>query len=249
MAIHAIVMAAGKGTRMKSDLAKVLHPAAGRTLLDWSLQALGQLDLEAIAVVVGHQAAAVTASLADHELAPLIATALQAEQLGTGHATGIGLAALRVRPEDTVVVMPGDMPLLQHASVAALVAKHLQTAATATVLTATMEDPTGYGRVVRHGEAVVGIVEEADATPDQRAIREVNTSVYAFQAGELAAHLARLSTDNAQGEQYLTDVIGLLTDAGKPVAAVLVDAAEAQGVNTLEQLTGAAEALQARHLG
>ena len=246
MALHAIVLAAGKGTRMKSDLAKVLHEAAGRTLLDWSLSALGDLPLESIAVVVGHQATAVTASVADHDLAPLIATALQSEQLGTGHATRIGLEALTVEPDDTIVVMPGDMPLLRKESMAELLAVHGAAAAAASVATAELEDPTGYGRIIRSDDRVVRIVEQADATEQEAAIREVNTSVYAFDAMSLADRLSMLSTDNAQGEQYLTDVVAMLAAAGEVVVPYPVDPTEAMGVNTVAQLETAAEVLRGR---
>ncbi len=246
MSLHAIVLAAGQGTRMKSDLAKVLHRAAGKTLLDWTLNALGDLDLESIAVVVGHQATAVTASIADHQLAPLVATALQAEQLGTGHATEVGLAALQVGDDDVIVVMPGDMPLLRAATLGQLVEYHESSGAVATVVTAVVADPAGYGRIKRDGDIVVGIVEEADATPDEVAINEVNTSVYAFTAAALRANLRHLDTANAQGEQYLTDVIGSLTAAGESVAALTIDAAEAMGVNTVAQLESVAKTLSAR---
>lgn len=246
MSLHAVVLAAGKGTRMKSDLAKVLHRAAGRSLLDWSLSALGDLPLESIAVVVGHQATAVTASMADHELAPLIASALQSEQLGTGHAALIGLNALQTEPDDTVIVMPGDMPLLRATTIRDLVAAHESSGARATVATAIMEDPTGYGRIKRDGDRVVGIVEQADATDEEAAIGEVNTSVYAFHAGRLADLLGQLGTENAQGEQYLTDVVGLLTDAGDLVAALPIALEEALGVNTVDQLAVAGSQLDNR---
>lgn len=246
MSLHAVVLAAGKGTRMKSDLAKVLHRAAGRSLLDWSLSSLADLPLVSIAVVVGHQAAAVSASMADHELAPLIASALQAEQLGTGHAAATGLAALQIDGGDTVIVMPGDMPLLRAATLRALVQAHEDSGARATVATAIMDDPTGYGRIKRDGDRVVGIVEQADATEQEAAIREVNTSVYTFDAGRLGDLLARLDTANAQGEHYLTDVIGMLTAVDEPVAALVIDTVEALGVNTVEQLAAASTVLEGR---
>lgn len=248
MSQHAIVLAAGKGTRMKSELAKVLHEAAGRTLLDWSLSALGELDLESVAVVVGHQAAAVTASITDHELAPLVATALQAEQLGTGHAAAIGLGALQIQDADTVVVIPGDMPLLRPATLRELVATHQATDAVAMVATARMDDPHGYGRIQRDGERVVAIVEQADAPPEIAAINEVNTSVYTFRAGRLGDLVGRLDTSNAQGEQYLTDVVGMLTEAGERVGGFPIDAEEALGVNSVDQLRAAAEILRSREV-
>lgn len=246
MSQHAIVLAAGKGTRMKSDLAKVLHEAAGRTLLDWSLSALGELDLEAIAVVVGHQAAAVTASMADHELAPLVASALQAEQLGTGHAAAVGLGALQVDDADTVVVIPGDMPLLRPETLRELLATHDASGAVATVATARMDDPFGYGRIQRDGDRVVAIVEQADASAEIAAIDEVNTSVYTFRAGQLRDLVGRLDTANAQGEQYLTDVVGMLTAAGERVGGFLIDVEEAFGVNSVDQLEAAAQILRSR---
>ena len=184
--------------------------------------------------------------MADHELAPLIASALQSEQLGTGHAAAIGLAALQLDGVDTVIVMPGDMPLLRSVTLRSLVQAHEDSGARATVATAIMEDPTGYGRIKRDGDRVVGIVEQADATEQEAAIREVNTSVYAFNAGRLGDLLARLDTANAQGEHYLTDVIGMLTVADEPVAALSIAVEEALGVNTVDQLAAAATALQGR---
>lgn len=231
---------------MRSDIAKVLHRAAGRSLLDWTLTSLADLPLRSIAVVVGHQAAAVAASIADHELAPLVATALQAEQLGTGHAAAIGLSALQVAADDTVIVMPGDMPLLRKATLAGFIAHHDASGAPASVATAIVDDPVGYGRVKRSGERVVAIVEQADATPEEAEIREVNTSVYAFTAGSLGDLLHRLDATNAQGEQYLTDVIGMLAAADENIAAFPVDLEEAMGVNTMEQLTQAAAVLERR---
>jgi bifunctional UDP-N-acetylglucosamine pyrophosphorylase/glucosamine-1-phosphate N-acetyltransferase len=232
---------------MRSDIAKVLHRAAGRSLLDWSLAALAELPLSSIALVVGHQAPAVTASIADHELAPLVATALQPEQLGTGNAAAIGLSALHAEPGDTVIVMPGDMPLLRSATLAAFVAHHDASGAQASVATSVMDDPTGYGRVKRRGDRVVAIVEQADATPAEAEIQEVNTSVYAIGAGLLGDLLGRLDATNAQGEQYLTDVIAMLADAGEHVAAFGINLEEAMGVNTLEQLAEAAAMLEKRH--
>lgn len=247
MPLHAIVLAAGKGTRMKSDLAKVLHVAAGRTLLDWSLHALTGVDVASIAVVVGHQANAVSASMADHELAPLAATALQTEQLGTGHAAAIGLAALAADAEDTVIVMPGDMPLLRPESLARLVAAHDESGVSATVVSARVSDPTGYGRIKRDGAGVLAIVEQSDATAEEAAIDEINTSVYAFRASVLESALGRLDSDNAQGEQYLTDTVRLIVESGGAVGALVIDATEASGVNTVEQLGEVAQALVTRH--
>ncbi len=232
---------------MRSDIAKVLHQAAGRSLLDWSLASLAELPLSSIAVVVGHQAPDVAASIADHELAPLVATALQPEQLGTGHAAAIGLRALQAEPDDTVIVMPGDMPLLRSTTLAAFVAHHDVSGARASVATSVMDDPTGYGRVKRRGDRVIAIVEQADATREEAEIQEVNTSVYVLGADLLGDLLGRLDTTNAQGEQYLTDVIAMLAGAGQHVAAFGIDLEEAMGVNTLEQLAEAAAVLEKRN--
>jgi len=234
---------------MKSDLAKVLHRVAGRSLLDWALGELAGLPLSSVAVVVGHQAAAVSAAIADHEMAPLVATALQSEQLGTGHAAAIGLAALAVQPTDTVLVMPGDMPLLKAETLGIMVHMHRESGAAATVATAIMSDPTGYGRVKRAEGRVVAIVEQADATAAEAAIAEVNTSVYTFQAGLLGELLDRLDTANAQGEQYLTDVVGMLAMSGEMVEGFVIDSEEAMGVNTPAQLAAADAVLRQRSMG
>lgn len=239
MTTSAIVLAAGQGTRMKSDLAKVLHLAAGRSLLDWVLAMLEPLDVDAVAVVVGHQADEVDASL------PEWATAvIQAEQLGTGDAAKVGLAA--VGTDGTVLVVPGDMPLLESATLAEMLGVHRETGSAATVLTVRIEDPTGYGRVLRDGEDVVAIVEQGDADHDQLMIDEVNTSVYAFDAGMLASALERVGTENSQGEFYLTDVIGVLAADGHRIRAVEAAPIEGTGVNSHDQLAAVAAILRAR---
>jgi bifunctional UDP-N-acetylglucosamine pyrophosphorylase/glucosamine-1-phosphate N-acetyltransferase len=197
--LFAIVLAAGKGTRMRSDLAKVLHEANGRALLLWVLDALTAVEPDETVVVVGYQADAV------RSLLPIgVKSALQAEQLGTAHAAEVGLAELEPGPA-TVLVLPGDMPLLSSGTIAALVGQHQRDGNAATVLTSIVDDPTGYGRVMRRGDGVIAIVEERDADEEQRANREVNTSVYAFERAALEATLSRVEVDNDQGERYLTD--------------------------------------------
>jgi bifunctional UDP-N-acetylglucosamine pyrophosphorylase/glucosamine-1-phosphate N-acetyltransferase len=237
----AVVMAAGQGTRFRSDLAKVLHPVAGRTLLRWVLEALRPLELDRVVVVVGHQADAVAAEVAAAGL-PGAATVLQAERRGTGHAVRMAAEAGALDGADTVLVLPGDAPLFTPALLGRLLDGH---AGDATLLVTDLPDPTGYGRVVRDaGGAVRRIVEERDATPDQRAVREVGTSVYAFQGPALAAALPKLSTDNAQGEEYLTDVVELLAPAG----AVAGPPEEVAGVNDRVQLAAAGAVLRRRVL-
>jgi len=225
---------------MRSDLAKVIHRAAGRTLLELVLAALRPLDLDDVVVVVGHQADDVAATLPDG-----VRSVVQDPQRGTADAVGRGVAALG-DTSGTVLVVPGDMPLLRAGTLAALLARHTAGAAAATVLTSRVEDPTGYGRVVRDGDDVVAIVEERDADEPQRRIHEINTSVYAFAADALAGALQEVRADNAQGEYYLTDVVGILVGAGRRVGAVEAPAEEAAGVNSHAQLAAAAAALRRR---
>ena len=240
-----VVLAAGEGKRMKSALPKVLHPLLGRTLLGHVLAAAAPLAADRTLVVVGHGADQVTAHLA--EVAGGAEPVLQTEQRGTGHAVRI---ALEAAPDatGTVVVLNGDVPLLRSETVAALVAAHEAAGAAATVLAAEVPDPTGLGRIVRDGEGrLEQIVEERDASPAQRAIREINAGIYAFDAGLLRAALGKLTTDNDQGEEYLTDVFGLLVAAGETVAVhVAADATETLGCNDRVELAGLRRLLRDR---
>ncbi|WP_213452957.1 bifunctional UDP-N-acetylglucosamine diphosphorylase/glucosamine-1-phosphate N-acetyltransferase GlmU [Rhizomonospora bruguierae] len=225
-----VVLAAGEGKRMKSALPKVLHPLLGRTLLGHVLAAAAPAAADRTVVVVGFGADQATAHLA--EIAPQATAVLQAEQRGTGHAVRVALAAVP-EPTGTVVVLNGDVPLLRSRTVTALVEAHEAGGAAATVLTAQVPDPTGLGRVVRApGGGVERIVEHRDATAEELAIREINAGIYAFDAALLRAALGKLSTDNDQGEEYLTDVFGLLGAAGHPIAAHLAtDVTETLGCN------------------
>jgi len=244
--VGAVVLAAGKGTRFKSDRAKVLHQACGRSVLRWVLEALWPVGLSRVAVVVGHQGDDVAAEAAAAGLAGLV-TVTQREQLGTGHAARVALDSGALDGCDTVVVASGDLPLLTPGSLQALLDEHAAADRAATLLTARLDDASGYGRVVRGDDGhVTRVVEDRDAEPATRAIDEVNAGVYAFARQSLAAQLAQLSADTAQGEQYLTDVIEPLVDKG--VGAVVGDAAVLQGVNDRAQLADAAAALRARLL-
>ena len=239
--VTAVVLAAGAGTRMRSTTPKVLHPLGGETMLAHVLRATRQLSPASTLVVVGHGRDQVTAALpAD------AAAVVQDRQGGTGHAVRTALDAHPA--EGIVVVVPGDAPLLRGETLAALVDYHRRRGGSATVMTARMTDPTGYGRVVRDSDGGVGaIVEERDADDTQRAIDEVAVSVYAFAAGPLRAALTKLTTNNAQGQEYLTDVVGLLRAEGHGVvAAVIRDAGEVQGVNDRIQLATAARMLRDR---
>jgi bifunctional UDP-N-acetylglucosamine pyrophosphorylase/glucosamine-1-phosphate N-acetyltransferase len=237
--VHAIVLAAGKGTRMKSDLAKVLHRAAGRSLIGWTLEALEAVS--DVTVVVGHQAAEVAAVLPD-----VVRVVVQEPQNGTGHAAEVGMDGLTVGPADTVLVMPGDMPLISAATIGSLLDAHARTGAAATILSATVADPTGYGRILRDGDNVRAIVEHRDAVPEQLEITEINTSVYAFDVRALADALGEIGTDNDQGERYLTDVIAVLSESDAHVRAVRVEPREASGVNSHAELAEAAKVLRHR---
>jgi len=228
---------------MQADLAKVLHEVNGRPLVLWVLDALAEAAPNATAVVVGYQADAVRAVLP-----ATVTSALQEEQLGTGHAAEIGLAALPAG-QATVLVLPGDMPLLGASTIAALVAQHQRDANVATVLTSIVDDPTGYGRVLRGDTGVTAIVEERDADARQQTVREVNTSVYAFERAPLEAALGSVRSNNDQGERYLTDVVGLLVAAGERVGALITDAVEGMGVNDDAQLLAAEMELRARDEG
>jgi bifunctional UDP-N-acetylglucosamine pyrophosphorylase/glucosamine-1-phosphate N-acetyltransferase len=236
MSTYAIVLAAGKGTRMKSDLAKVLHEIAGRPMVHWVLGALEEISVDGSVVVVGHQADEVAAILPEGVVA-----AVQEEQLGTADAVKAGLAVLDLAPDDTVLVMPGDMPLITGATLDELLMLHESSAAAATLLTAMLDDPTGYGRILRADGVVAGIVEQRDGTDEQLAIREVNTSVYAFRAGPLVEFIGTVATNNSQGEYYLTDIIGLLAAEGMPMSGIAGDPVEVMGVNTHAHLAMAAE--------
>ncbi|MBL7495982.1 bifunctional UDP-N-acetylglucosamine diphosphorylase/glucosamine-1-phosphate N-acetyltransferase GlmU [Frankia sp. CNm7] len=242
-----IVLAAGAGTRMRSTTPKVLHRVAGRTLLDHVLAAAAPLGAEHTVVVIGHGRDAVAASLDGR---PGTRTVVQERQGGTGHAVRVALGTLDgLRPSDQVAVLPGDTPLLTSTTLSALLTPHVERNAAASVLTAVVPDPTGYGRIVRDAAdgSVRAIVEQRDASEAVAAIREVNAGVYVFTVGALRAALGRLTTDNAQGEEYLTDVIGLLVSDGAAVAAhVAPDAGETAGVNDRVQLAAAGAALRDR---
>jgi len=240
-----LVLAAGEGKRMRSSTPKVLHEVGGRSLLGHVLAAAADLDPERLLVVVGHRRDHVIEHL--KLLAPDALSAVQEDQLGTGHAVRIALAELPPL-QGTVVVTTADTPLLTGATLAGLVAEHVRAAAAATVLTAEVASPGDLGRVVRDADgSVLAIVEARDATEEQLAIREVNSAIYAFDAGALVGALARLTRDNAQGEEYLTDVVALLRADGLVVSAYETgDPDEVLGVNDRVQLAYAGGILRER---
>lgn len=241
-----IVLAAGEGTRMRSATPKALHRMCGRSLLGHVLAAAGTLRPELSLVVVGHGRGQVEELLRDRH--PDVVPAVQEDQRGTGHAVRTALAA-HPDVEGTLLVLPGDAPLLTAETLASLLAEHRTRGNLATLLTAEVPDPTGYGRVLRSGGAVTAVVEERDAGPAERAVREVGTSVYAFETGPLRAALEELTTGNDQGEEYLTDVVELFTRAGRAVGAVPApDWRETVGVNDRVQLAEARALMRDRLL-
>jgi bifunctional UDP-N-acetylglucosamine pyrophosphorylase/glucosamine-1-phosphate N-acetyltransferase len=244
-----VILAAGEGTRMKSSVPKVLHELCGRPMLLHVIGALQQLPLERIVVVVGHKAEKVVATLHEETDVPLEFVE-QRVQRGTGDAVSVALTVFpdELDIEDDLLVVPGDTPLLRSETLAALAREHSDSDAAATVLTARLPDPTGYGRIVRSQDGRVQyIVDHADARDDERAIDEVNTSIYCFRRSYLAPALRRLSPENAQGEYYLTDAIGVLRQAGHVVMAVAApEVSEALGVNDRVQLAEAEAVLRAR---
>jgi bifunctional UDP-N-acetylglucosamine pyrophosphorylase/glucosamine-1-phosphate N-acetyltransferase len=241
-----VVLAAGEGKRMRSELAKVLHAICGRSLLGHVLVAAEPLGARETVVVIGNGREQVSAHL--KEIESPATTVVQEEQRGTGHAVGLAVEALAGTSDGVVVVLPGDVPLLTTDTLQRLVQRHHETHAAATVLTAKLPDPTGYGRVVRDADRhVSAIVEERDADDTTRQIDEINTSVYAFDIGKLRATLGRLTTDNAQREEYLTDVIGLLVADSEVVASVTAaDHVETLGVNDRVQLATVRRAMRDR---
>lgn len=234
---------------MKSATPKVLHELCGRSLVGHVLASAGELQPEHLVVVVGHAREKVTAHLG--EIAPDVRTAVQAEQNGTGHAVRMGLEELGGSVDGTVVVVCGDTPLLTGATLRALAETHSADGNAVTVLTAEVPDATGYGRIVRDDAtgAVTAIVEHKDATDAQRSIREINSGVFAFDGPLLADALKKVRTDNSQGEEYLTDVLGILREAGHRVgASVAGDHREIAGINNRVQLSEARRILNDRLL-
>ncbi|MFD0674849.1 bifunctional UDP-N-acetylglucosamine diphosphorylase/glucosamine-1-phosphate N-acetyltransferase GlmU [Cohnella sp. GCM10027633] len=223
----AIVLAAGQGKRMKSKLYKVLHPVCGKPMVSHVLDAVKEASCSRTVIIVGHGAEAVQATLGDS-----VEYAFQAEQLGTGHAV-LQAKPLLADEEGVTVVICGDTPLVRTETVEAMIAQHLAQGAAATVLTAVFDDPTGYGRVVRGADGdVLRIVEHKDCDAGEAAVREINTGTYCFDNRKLFAALDQVTNNNAQGEFYLTDVIGILQRQGERVGASIAgDVAEAIGVN------------------
>jgi len=231
-----IVLAAGEGTRMKSATPKVLHRIGGRTLLGHAIAAARAAEPDHLAVVVRHERDLVAKHVGEVDPGAIVAD--QDDVKGTGRAAQCALDALPNDLEGTILVTYGDVPLLSGETLHQLVDHHAASGSAATVITANLENPTGYGRILRGGDdAVEGIVEQKDATPEQLAITEINSGIYAFDAAVLREALAQVTTDNAQGEKYLTDVLAIARAAGSRVSAHLIDDLwQTEGVNDRVQL-------------
>jgi bifunctional UDP-N-acetylglucosamine pyrophosphorylase/glucosamine-1-phosphate N-acetyltransferase len=231
-----VILAAGEGTRMKSSRSKLLHEIAGHSMLSYAVTAATTVQPEHIVVVVGHLRDQVETHLA--EIAPHVLTAVQEAQLGTGHAVQVALGQLADLTGDVIVTM-GDVPLLTGETLAALLLEHRGRKAAATVLTAEVPDPTGYGRILRDTEGmIIGIVEHRDADDTELEITEINSGIYVFDAATLRSALTELAPSNEQGELYLTDVLTVLREAGKPVGAYFIDDVwQTEGINDRIQLS------------
>jgi UDP-N-acetylglucosamine diphosphorylase/glucosamine-1-phosphate N-acetyltransferase len=241
--VRTVILAAGKGKRMKSDLAKVLHTLRGKPLLSYAVSVATALDSNRIVVIIGHQAERIRDTFAGEGLIFID----QREQLGTGHAV------LQAQSEfcgytGTVLILCGDVPLLSPDTARSLVDLHRMEGAAVTVLTTVLMDPSGYGRVVKgeQGE-VVRIVEDRDATENERQIREINTGIYCVDGSFLFAALPRITNNNVQGEYYLTDIVHIARSEGRAVRALIAsDAEEVMGVNTPDDLARASLSLERR---
>ena len=241
--LAAVILAAGKGTRMKSDLPKVFHEILGEPMLSYVIQTVQKLQPQKILVVVGHQRELITNYYKDWPVEFVV----QTEQLGTGHAVQQAESALRGF-DGNVLVLAGDVPLLKEATLTNLVAWHDQHRAAATDLTAELPDAQNYGRIVRGADgSLVKIVEKKDASPDELKIKEFNTGTFCFDAKALFAALKEVKAENTQKEYYLTDTIEIIRKKGLPVLAYkAADAGETLGINTKDELVAIEKLLLAQ---
>ena len=239
----AVVLAAGKGTRMKSELPKVLFPVLGRPMIQWVLDALQAGGVEKAVVVVGYRAGDVRTELAGRKGLTFVE---QTEQLGTGHAVMMAETEIRSH-EGPVLIVTGDSPLIQPKTVQKLLSAFERDRPACLMGTIHKSNPTGLGRIVRDAnDEFLAIVEEKDATPQQREITEVNMSTYVFEASDLAETLAKLTNENRQREYYITDSPGILKAAGKPVTAgPLLEPCEALSINSVDELAVVEAEMQA----
>lgn len=241
--LKAVILAAGKGTRMKSDKPKVVHQVMGKPMVYYSIEAAKQAGVDKVCVIVGYQAdvvkeAVVEAYQNQAETKHFISYALQEEQLGTGHA--VKCASSFIGTEGNVVILCGDTPLVTGDTLKKAIQTHETEGNGVTVISAILSQPFGYGRIIRDASGLQKIVEEKDATEEEKLVQEVNSGMYIFRADALSEALSQISNHNAQGEYYLPDTIEIIKNMGFSVNAVpMDDADEIKGVNTLEQLAEA----------
>jgi len=228
-----IILAAGKGTRMRSDLAKVLHPVCGEPMVYYSVELARKIGSTMIVLVVGHQAEVIQEKMKDDDLVYV----LQQEQLGTGHAVLQAKDAFR-RFDGDILILCGDVPLLSRKTVESLIHCHRENNAVVTVLTTLLDDPSGYGRIVKEkGGQIVKIVEHKDATDEEKRIREINSGIYCVDCSFLFHAVSRIRNENAQGEYYLTDIIEIGRNEHHPVMSFIThDPIEVMGINTVQEL-------------
>ena len=239
--LHIVILAAGQGKRMKSALPKVLHRVGGAPIIDYVLETAREVAPRTTTVVVGHQGDEVRAALARH---PGLTVVVQEPQLGTAHALLTTEAVLGAE-HGTLVLLSGDVPLLSAVTLRKLVDRHEKSRAALTVITAVVDQPHGYGRIVRDGEQLARIVEEKDASPDERAIREINSGIYAFALGGLFEALRGIAAENAQHEHYLPDLVAIYRRRGRGVETMTVaKSGEIQGVNSRSDLAAIGRALR-----
>jgi len=241
--ITAVILAAGKGTRMKSNRAKVLHEVFFKPMLHHVLDSVQQAGIKQTVVIVGHQRDAVLASIADYGCTPVV----QEEQLGTGHA--VLCTETACQKNDQVMILCGDTPLIRPETLQAMIKAHAETDSTVTLMTTLLEDPFGYGRIISDQEGnILEIVEQKDADPAQRAIKEINAGIYLVKHDFLFGALKQVGTDNSQGEVYLTDIISIANRQGHKVHKFIhPQAIDVLGVNSRIELAQAHGELQMRH--
>ena len=237
----ALILAAGQGKRIKSDIPKVLHKVCGKEMVNHVIDNMRKACIQDVNVIVGKGAELVKEGTKSRD----VSYSLQEEQLGTGHAVKCAKSFLEGK-DGVVAIFAGDAPLTKVETIERLMNEHIEKNNAATLLSAFVDDPTGYGRVIRNGDEVVKIVEHKDCNEEELKVNEMNAAMYCFDIKELLSSLDKLSNNNSQGEYYLTDVIGILKEAGKRVGAVVVDYEDTIGVNSRAQLAEAEEILRSR---
>ncbi len=240
----AVILAAGKGTRMKSDLPKVMHPLCGRPMINYVVDTAENAGADEIIVVIGHGGDAVREVLNGDR----VTFAVQEEQLGTAHAVGVCREFISGK-DRPVVILCGDAPLITASTITELAGRHGAEENAVTILTAHVDDPSGYGRVVKDGDEILRIVEEKDASPEEKKIREINSGVYCVDGPYLLDALSAVGRENAQGEYYLTDIVRIGKESGKRIGwAETADADEIRGINSRKDLAAAEEIMRRRIL-